>query len=154
MKQHKMNDILGYIIMGSFGIILLGCIIYFVFSSFQDTQASADVLIEKTSKILSDSEDADIKMMDDTSVRGDEVIYFIKTQLGDYEVSEEAPIYVKVTTVNTGVTYTNTYTNNAYHGDITNFSSLQYYIKPTAYYCCKVVKSANKAILGVTFIQE
>lgn len=153
MKQHNM-DIIGYIIMGSFSVILLGAIIYFAFTSFKETQESTDHLVNKTNKILSEGEDADIMMYDNEELRGDEVIYNIKTWLGDYDTSDTAPIYCKVTTVISGTTYTNTYTNNTYISDIENFSSLQYYIKPTAYFDCKVVKSENKAILGVTFVQK
>ena len=153
MKQHN-SDILNYIIMGTFSIILLGAIIYYVYSNFKDTQAATDGIIENTNNILSESEDAELKMYDNEEVRGDQVINFIKKQLGDYGATETATIYVKVTSVVSGVTYANTYTNNTRISDITNFSSSQYYIKPTAYFKAQVVKTANKAIVGLTFIQK
>lgn len=153
MKQHNM-DMIGYIIMGSFGIVLLGAIIYFVFASYKDTKESADLLVNKTNKILSESEEADVLLYDNEELRGDEVIYIIKTQLGNYDSTETAPVYCKVTTEVSGITYTNTYTNSSYVSEIENFSSSQYYIKPTAYFDCKVDKSVNKAILGITFVQK
>ena len=82
------------------------------------------------------------------------MVNFIKKHLGDYTTDEEAPIYVRVTTKTAGGTYDNTYTNSEHLSDIKNFSCTQFYIKPTAWFTAKVVRTENKAILGVVFAQK
>lgn len=153
MKQ-KNTDLVTSILLSVFAVILMGIIIYSTKNFFDSTADAADNVTENTQELTIDYEDYDISMYDGEEVRGSEVVNFIKKQLGDYSEIETAPIYTQVKTTVLSVIYTNTYTNNVHISDIKNFSSSEFYIKPTALFIGKVIKSKNKAILGVTFIQK
>lgn len=153
MKQ-KHAEMPAYLLLSVFAVILTGILIYCTKNFYDNTANAADNVIEDTKEFVSDYADYDIKMYDGERVRGSEVVNFIKKYLGDYDSSETAPVYVQVKTVNNGVLYTNTYVNNVRTGDIKNFSSTEFYIKPTASFDGKIIKSANEAILGICFTQK
>jgi type II secretory pathway pseudopilin PulG len=153
MKQ-KNSDMVMYIFLSVVAVIIVGLIIVFIRNSLNSTMDTANHLINEQEQTTSEIEEYSIMKYDNEEVRGSEVVNFIKKYLGDYSNTETAPIYVKVTTVTSGVTYNNTYTNGGYISDIKNFSSNQYYIKPTAWFTGKVIRTKNKAILGVTFTKK
>lgn len=153
MKCKKSSDIVPSIFLSVVGVILVGIIICYVQRSVETTTNLADVVIENTEEIASEYADYDIKIYDREEVRGSEVVNFIKKHLGNYEASEEAPIYIKVQNHGDDSDYTNTYTNKVYLEDIKNFSSLKHYIKPTAIFVGEVIYSTNRTILGVKFSQ-
>ena len=153
MKQ-KNTELPAYLFMSVFAVILIGIIIYCTKNFFDSTTGAADNVIENTQDLSSDYIDYDIKIFDGEEVRGSEVANFIKKQIGDYDSTETAPIYVKVVTVISGATYTNTYENKEHIADIKDFSIMQYYIKPTALFSGKVIKTANDAIVGINFVQK
>ena len=153
LKQ-KNSDMVMYIFLSVTAIIIVGLIIYFIKNSLDSTMHTANHLINEQEQTATELEEYSIMKYDNEEVRGSEVVNYIKKQLGDYSSSETAPIYIQVKTMIDGKSYTNTYTNSKYIADIKNFSSKQYYIKPTAWFTGKVVKSENKAILGVIFTQK
>lgn len=153
MKQ-KNSDIVVYILLSVVAVIIVGLIIAFISNSLNSTMDTANHLINKQEQITSEIEEYSIMKYDNEEIRGSEVVNFIKKQLGDYDSSEAAPVYIRVKTVTEGVSYDNTYTNGECIKDIKNFSSRQYYIKPTAWFIGEVVKSENEAILGVVFTQK
>ena len=152
--KHKNVEIVPMVLMSLFGLIIAGIIIYAVKNSLHSSTDIADEIIKHENEVAADYADYDITMYDGEEVRGDQVISFIKKQLGDYSSSETAPIYVQVLTKVSGTTNTNTYTNKMRIADIKNFDKAQYYIKPTAYFTGEVIKTANKAILGIKFVQK
>ncbi len=153
MKQ-KNFELVPYILLSVVGVILAGIIICFILANVNSTTDAAGRILDKTEKIAADMEEYSITKYDGEEIRGSEVRNFMKEHLGDYSAAEAAPIYVRVTTVVSGSTYTNTYVNKQYLGDIKNIARMEYFIKPTAYFTGEVVRSANKAILGVSFIQK
>lgn len=153
MKQ-KNSDMVMYIFLSVVAVIIAGMIIAFIKNYLDGTLASARSLAGKQEQALSELEEYEIMKYDNEELRGSEVVNFIKKHLGDYLPEEEAPIYVRVTTRADGSTYSNTYTNSEHIADIRNFSSQQHYIKPTAWFTAEVIRTQNKAILGVAFTQK
>jgi len=135
-------------------VIIVGSIIAFIRNSLEGTMDSANQLISKQEQTLSEIEEYDIMKYDNEEIRGSEVINFIKKYLGDFSPEEEAPIYVRVKTVSAEGSHDNTYINSEHISDIKNFSSLQHYIKPTAWFTAEVIRTENKVILGVAFMQK
>lgn len=152
--KHKNSDIVIYILLSVVAIILVGLIILFVRNSVDSTMKSANEIINEQEQTMTEIEEYRIMKYDNEEIRGSDVVNYIKNELGDYSPSETAPIYVQVITVVDGISYDNTYTNNKHISDIKNFSNKQYYIKPTAWFTGKVVRTENKAILGVVFTQK
>ena len=85
----------------------------------------------------------------DDMVQGSDVVNCIKEILGDYTVSETAPLYVQVETTSA----TNTYTNGSIIDEVRDFSDL-HYIKPTSVFEGEVIKNVNNVIIGIQFIQK
>lgn len=153
MKQNK-TEWPAYMFLTLLGIIISGIIIYYVKNSMDITTSIADEIINNQEEIANDYANYEYTKYDGEEVRGDQVVNFIKKELGNYSASEAAAIYVEVVTIISGITRTNRYKNKQYIRDIKNFSKTQYYIKPTAYFTGEIVKTANNAILGVRFVQK
>ncbi len=152
--KHKNFDLVAAVIWTVVGVVIMGILVYQIISYVNSTTDVTREVIRNSEDIADGIAEYSIMKYDGEEVRGSQVRNFIKEQLGDYASEETAPIYVKVTTVVSGVTYTNTYVNKQYFNDMKNFASLRYYIKPEAIFKGEVNKSANKAILGVTFVQK
>lgn len=152
--KHKNNDMVPKIFIAVVGVILTGIIVYYVMNSVNSTTKLADSVILSTEEISIGYEEHDIVMYDGEDIRGSEVVNFIKKHIGDYMPSDTAPIYVEVVTKASSSVYTHTYTNNAYIDEIRNFSSIDYYVKPTAIFTGEVIRTVNKVIIGVKFIQK
>lgn len=153
MKTKK-NDLVPYILMTAAGVVILGIIIFYMISHLRSTANATNKIIDNTEQLTAKLADYNITRYDGEELRGSQVRNFIKEHVGDYSESEAAPIYVKVTTVISGIAYTNTYVNKEHIKDIKEFDNAQYYIKPTAWFTCEVIKTANKAIIGVAFTQK
>lgn len=152
--KQKYSDLTARIFLSVIAVILVGIMITYVKFFIDGTTDTAQDVIGSTQEISEDYSNYEIIKYDGEEIRGSEVVNFIKKHLGDYTLSETAPIYTEVTTVTSGTTYSNTYDNKEHLSDIKNFSSLSYYIKPTAMFTCNVIMSTNKAILGIQFIQK
>jgi hypothetical protein len=152
--KHKNTDLTAKILLSVVGVILVGAIVYYTMNFFNSTKAAADNIVDGTADLAEDYADYDIKKYDGEEVRGSEIVNLMKKYLGDYTSSETAPIYVQVDTVNSGTTYSSKYINNAHISDVKNFSFIEFYIKPTAKFNCKVIKTTNKAIVGISFKQK
>lgn len=152
--KHKNNDIVPQIFIAVVAVMLTGIVIYYVMNSVKSTSKLADTVLASTEETVIDYTEHDIVMYDGEDIRGSEVVNFIKKHLGDYDVSDQAPIYVNVITKASASVYTHTYTNNKYIDDIKNFSSIEYYIKPTAIFVGEVIRTDNKVIIGVEFTQK
>jgi hypothetical protein len=152
--KQKYTDLTARILLSVFGVILVGITIYYTKNFYHTTSTAAKNMIKGTEEFAEVYTDYDINQYDGEEVRGSEVINLIKKNLGDYTSPETAPLYVYVETVISGVRYKNKYLDNAHLNDIKNFSKPDFYIRPTAFFDCKVVKSKNKAILGINFIQK
>lgn len=150
----KNNDLVPQIFIAVVGVILAGVIIFYVMNSVKSTTRLADNVIASTENTASDYAEYDILMYDGEQIRGSEVVNFIKKQLGDYSILEEAPIYVEVVTIAPTTNYSHIYVNNKHIVDIKNFSSTEYYIKPTAIFTGEVIRTENMVIVGVRFIQN
>ncbi|NLC18822.1 MAG: hypothetical protein GX757_06295 [Clostridiales bacterium] len=153
MKQ-KNSDIVIYIFLSVVAVIIVGMIIAFIRNSLESTMDTANHIISRQEQTISEIEEYDIMKYDNEELRGSEVINFIKKYLGDYSAEEEAPIYVRVKTKSVEGSHDNTYTNSEHILDIKNFSNQQHYIKPTAWFTAEVIRTENKAILGVAFMQK
>lgn len=152
--KHKYNDLVPQIFLSVVGVILVGIIIYYVMNSVKSTSKLANSVIAETEDTAINYDEYDIVMYDGEEIRGAEVVNFIKKHLGDYPETENASIFVEVTTKPSGTTYTQTYKNNKNISDIRNFSDEAHYIKPTAMFTGKVIRNENKVIIGVKFIQK
>jgi ABC-type lipoprotein release transport system permease subunit len=152
--KHKNNDLVPQIFLAVVGVILVGIIIYYVMNSVQNTTKLADTILLNTESTISNYTEYDIVKYDCEEIRGSEVTNFIRKNLGDYDVTETAPIYVEVITMLSGLPISNTYRNKEHIENVKNFSSIQYYIKPTAIFEGEVLRNANKVILGIKFTQK
>lgn len=152
--KHKNFDLVAAIIWSVVGVVIMGILVYQIISYVNSTRDVTGEVIRNSEAIADDIAEYSIMKYDGEKIRGSQVRNFIKEQLGDYDEGETAPIYVQVTTIASGTTYTNIYVNKLSFDDIKNFASTRYYIKPEAIFQGKVIKSENKAILGVEFIQQ
>jgi hypothetical protein len=115
---------------------------------------TTDGIVEQTIETADDYNDYKITMYEYEDVKGSQVVNFIKKNLGDYSVTEAAPIFVRVNTVVSGTNYSNDYVNKEHIPDIKNVSAIDYAIMPNAYFHCEIIRSVNKVILGVSFTQQ
>lgn len=152
--RHKNTDIVQWIILSVVGVVILGFLINKMFIYVNTTSDATDKIVDKAQEQIYDYIDSELAQYDGEKVRGYGVRNLIKEQLGNYSITESAPIYVKVTTVVSGITYNNLYQNSQYISNMKDFTSTQYFINPTAWFKTTVAKSANQAILGVTFVQQ
>lgn len=152
--KHKNNDIVAHIFLAVVGVIFVGIIIYYSVNSVKSTTRLADSIIASSEKRANEHEEYEFVRYDGESIRGSELVNFIKKQLGDFSTTETAPIYVEVVTKASSSFYTNIYTNNQHIEDIRNFSSINYYIKPTAIFTGEVIRTGNDVIIGVKFSQK
>ena len=150
----KNNDLVPQIFLGVVGVILVGIIVFYIANSINGTTRVADILIADTQELASEYAEHDLEVYNGETVRGSEVVNFIKKKLGDYSSSEAAPLYVELVTSYSGTTYRKTYINNEYIDDIRNFSSNEFYIKPTALFACEVIRNNNRVIIGMKFTQN
>lgn len=153
MKQ-KNSELIAYILLAVLAVVIIGSIVYMVKGSVDRTSDAAKHILDQSEELAEEMEDYEITKYDGEKIRGDEVVNIIKEQLVGYLVTETAPIYIQVTTVVSGTTYTNIYVNKQHLADIKNFSIPQYFIAKNAYYSYDVVYSVNKAILGVKIVQK
>ena len=151
--KNKNNDLVPQIFLAVVGVIFVGMIIYYIVSSVKGSWGLADTLISNIESTASDYTELEITMYDGEEIRGSELVNFIKKQLGDYYASEIAPIYVEVVTNTKDGTYTTSYINSEHIDSIKSFSN-QRYIKPTAKFAGKVIRTKNKVIVGVKFTQR
>ncbi len=154
MKSKYSLDLVPYIFLSVVGVVLVGIIVYYVVNTVHNTTNLADQVISSTEETASEYADYEIAKYDGEVIRGAEVVNLIKKQLGDYDGSETAPIFVEVVTKLSGTTYSNKYVNKEFLDDIKNFSRVSNYIKPTALFGSEVVKTSNNVILGVMFHQK
>lgn len=152
--KHKNNDIIPQIFIAVVGVILVGIIIYYTFNSVKSTTRVADTVIANAEDTATDYAEYTISMYEGEEIRGSEVVNLIKKELGDYSVSEIAPLYVEVVTRLSDIIYSHTHINNEYIDEIKNFSSIEYYIKPTALFTGKVIRTENRVIIGLKFTQK
>lgn len=150
--KNKNNDLVPQIFLTVTGVILTGIIIYYIMNSVKSTSGLANGIIAKTEETASEFSEHDILMYDGETVRGAEVVNFIKKHLGDYSETETAPVYVEV--LKSGSSDPKIYTNNKYISEIKNFSNSEHYIKPTALFTGQVIRNENKVILGIKFVQK
>lgn len=140
--------------MAVFSVVIIACIIIYIKNFYDDTKRASDKVIDHSKDIAEDFDDYEFTIYEDQELKGSEVVNFIKEQLGDYSVAENAPYYVHVNTVVSGVSYSNEYVNKVHIKDIRNISALNYFIKPTAYFYCEIIRTKNKVILGIRFTQK
>ena len=152
--KHKNSDLVSQIFIAVVGVILVGIIVNYVINTVESTTRVADIIIADTEGLASEYAEHNIKIYDGEENRGSEVVNFIKRMLGDYSSLETSPLYVEVVTRRSESTYINTYINNEHIDDIRNFSSLEYYIKPTTLFMGQVIRTRNKVIVGVKFTQN
>jgi hypothetical protein len=152
--KHKNSDLPSYWILAVFGIVITAAIILYVKGFFDNTKRSTDDLIESTTGVVEEFSEYEITMYEDEELQGSQVRNYIKRNLGDYTTTETAPFYVRVKTVVSGTNYIHDYVNKVHIKDIKNVSAVEYFIKPTAYFYCEVIRSENKVILGISFSQK
>lgn len=152
--RHKNNDLVPQIFLAVVGVILVGIIINYTINSVKSTTRVADTVIANAEETATDYAEYKISMYDGEEIRGSEVVNLIKKELGDYSSSEKAPLYVEVVTKLSDGSKSNIHTNNKYIDAIRNFSNLDYYIKPTALFTGKLIRTENRVIIGLLFIQN
>lgn len=152
--KHKNNDMVPQIFLAVVSVILVGVIVYYVMNSIKSSTRLADTVIAKAEVTASNYAEYEIAMYDGEELRGSEVVNFIKRELGDYSYSDTAPIYVQVVNKISEATYSHTHFNNKDIDNIRNFSSTEYYIKPTALFTGEVIRTENRVIVGVRFTQK
>ena len=123
-------------------------VVYFnrVAKAGMDTSNTA---MDKLRRFNQELAESDITMYEGLELRGSDVVNYIKKQLGGYEPSAEAKLYIHVVTARKDSIYRD---NNSFSG-IQDFSS-ELYIKPTATFCCSIVRDANDVIIGINFVQR
>ncbi len=152
--KHKNSDLPAYWILTLLGVILVAAMVLYIKLFFDSTRKPMDQIIDSTAAMANELLEREITMYEGEEIKGSEVVNYIKRNLGDYTSAETAPIFVRVKTAFAGTAYTNDYTNKAHIRDIRNVSAMEYFIKPTAYFSCEIIRSENKVVLGVSFIQR
>ena len=131
--------------------VFITCIVIIVFiRASEEAKALSNGAIDQMTELNNDIIKSGITMYDDAEVYGYDVINFIKKNLGDYDPSETAPVYVYVKTSATE----NIYTNNIYIPDLDDFHETSRYIKPAAVFTGDIIRNVNDVIIGVRFIQK
>lgn len=141
------NSLKGFILAAGAVItcIVLSVGFYFARESRGLSSTSANKLNDFSTELT----ESNITIYDDLEVTGSDVVNFIKRQIGGYTATELAPIYVYVKTSKSE----NSYTNGEYVENIKNFSHNRY-INPLGKFAGKIVRDANKVIVGIQFIQK
>ena len=152
--KHKNTVMIDQWLMAVFSVVLVACIIIYIKNFYDDTRHSSDKVINHTKELTKNYDEYELTIYEDQELKGSQAVNFMKEYLGDYTDTEVSPYFVRVKTMVSGVTYTNDYVNKAHIKDIRNVSELQYYIKPTAYFSCEIIRSENKVILGICFTQK
>jgi hypothetical protein len=152
--KHKNNNIIDYWFLAVFSVVIIACTIIYIKNFYDDTKRASDKVIDHSKEITEDYDEYELTKYEDLELKGSEVVNFIKDHLGDYTAGETAPYYVRVKTVVSGVSYSNDYVNKVHIKNIRNVSALDYFIKPTAYFYCEIIRSRNKVILGISFTQK
>lgn len=130
--------------------VIITCIL--VALGFQVASVAREIgnnAILQMADINNDLQSSDIKRYDQAEVYGSDVVNCIKKYLGDYHLSDVAPIYIAVKTSLSEQTYT----NGGFIKEIKNFTNTRY-VKPTAVFIGSVEKNDNNVILGITFVQK
>ncbi len=129
--------------------LMMTCILVVYFNKVAKAGIdTSNTAMHQLSKFNQELAESDITMYDGLEVRGSDVVNFIKKQLGAYDPAEEAMLYIHVVTA----TYDCFYRNNAFISKMQDFSS-ERYIKPTATFCCNIIRDANHVIIGINFLQ-
>jgi hypothetical protein len=152
--KHKNSNIIDHWFLAVFSVVLISCIILYMKNFYDDTKRATDKVINHSKEITEDYDEYELTMYEDQELRGSELVNYIKNHLGDYMADETAPYFIRVKTKAAGVSYTNDYVNKVHIKDIRNVSSANHFIKPTACFVCEVIRSKNKAILGISFTQK
>lgn len=129
--------------------VIITCTIVWIGYTLINTSREISVSAsEQLRELNNDIKDSGILKYDGVTVEGSEVVNCIRKNLGDFDSTQTAPVYVTVTTA-----VTNRYTNGQYLENIRSFADTKY-IKPTATFKGKVVKNTNKVIVGIVFVQQ
>ncbi len=129
--------------------VIITCIIVWIgFTMVKTSREISDSAFDQLRELNNDLKDSGIMKYDGITVEGSEVINCIRKNLGEYDTTQTAPIYVTVTT-----TVENTYTNGQYLENLRSFADTKY-IKPTATFHGTVKKNTNKVIVGIVFVQQ
>lgn len=152
--RHKNFDLVAAIIWSVVSVVIIGILIYQLIYYVNSTTDVAREVIKNTEDIADGIAEYSLMKYDGQEVKGSQVRNFIKEQLGDYDTGETAPIYVQVTTAVSGTAYTNSYENKQYFDDMKSFASTRYFIKPEALFRGEVIRTDNKAIMGIQFVQQ
>lgn len=110
---------------------------------------TSEAAIEKINNFNTELAESDLIMYVGIEVKGSDVVNFIKKNLGSYDASEQADLYIRVLTA----TNDSTYRNGGYIADIQNFSSVRF-INQEASFQCDIKRDANDVIVGISFAQR
>lgn len=135
------------------GVFITCVLLNIGFYFLRESKGIAIASGENLSEFAAELSESNITMYDGLELTGSDVVNFVKKQLGEYNSTETAPVYVYVKTVKDTVTLENTYYNGENIDNIQNFTHVMY-IKPTGKFVGKVVRDENKVIIGVNFIQH
>lgn len=143
-----MSEVAKYILLGAeiffaVGIISLGCIFYA--ESNEIAQKGNDNINEFNTELS----ESDLVMLNSKDIYGNDVVNYFRKYLGNYSSTETAPMYIHVVTSQSD----NTYVNNEYEGEVSNFTSLRY-INPEAKFKSVIIKGRNNEIDEIKFTQE
>lgn len=133
----------------SVGVILTCLVVGIGFYIAREAKSTAIASANALSEFRKEISENTITKFDDTSVKGSDVINFIKKQLGDYEDGEESPIYIKVSTS----TFTGTYHNKKYIREMRDITKSRY-INPVHSFKGSINRDENSVIIGVEFKEE
>ncbi|HHV13694.1 MAG TPA: hypothetical protein GXX75_25845 [Clostridiales bacterium] len=148
MKTNQLSEATKVMLLAA--AVLITCTI--VWLGFQATGMAREIsssAMGQMREVADDIKDSGISKYDGLTVDGSEVVNCIRRNLGGYESTEAAPIYITVTTALS----TNTYTNNAYIKDIKSFADTKY-IRPLGRFLGDVIKNENGVIEGIVFVRQ
>lgn len=141
------NSLKGFILAAGAVITCLVLSVGFLFA--RESKALSASSSGKLDDFATDLYENDLTMYDGLEVTGSDVVNFIKKQLGEYSVTETAPVYAYVKTSKAE----NRYQNGSSIKNIQDFTHVNY-INPLGKYSGFVIRDDNKVIVGVKFIEK
>ncbi len=150
----KNSDLPSSMIWMVFGVVITACIIIYFTNFYNGTVDTTDKILAKSSKTVDNFDEYEVTMYEYEEVKGSSVVNYIKKNLGEYEATETAPFFIRVSIHALGRSYTNDYTNKEHIIDIKNVSAIDYFINPNAYFECEIIRNENKVLQGIEFVQK
>lgn len=136
-------------LMLSAGVILTCIVIGVGFFVAREAKATAVASSNQLSSYQKEISESSLTKYDGMEVNGSDVINFTKKNLTKYDVTDIAPVYVRIETS----LHSESYVNNNYLKNIRDFEDKRY-VNPIQLFLGAVVRDENDVIVGIVFVEK